>query len=267
MRTAATAMSPNGGVTAEIQTEQNQRTAGLPLSVTTRGDFLNRENDRRETSSDNRVTRIGRSMVWDFKSRGEPFVWGLGGALVIGLLMIIGFVILIMYNGLLTFYPRPLEKVTLKDGTVLAGELSRVEAYRPGPETLAPLSEEIRQHIEQNKGMALRYLYRTGNFDLYNEDFRWVPDYQISEITRPTDLYFFERTEWGPFIGTIKSAEFDGRRVPGESLSVDELRKEQEAAANRRTRIRDIERDKLAAVNYYLEKARLKLRKMELEHG
>ena len=73
-----------------------------------------------------------RSLVWDFKARGEPFMWLLGGGLGLGIFMVIGFVLLFVYNGILTFYPRPIEKVTLKDGSVLAGELSRSETYKIG---------------------------------------------------------------------------------------------------------------------------------------
>ncbi|MDQ1238030.1 MAG: phosphate transport system permease protein, partial [Thermodesulfobacteriota bacterium] len=66
-------------------------------------------------------------MSWDLKARGEPFMWTLGGALVIGLLMIVGFTVLIIYNGILTFWPQPLYRVTLKDGAFVGGELFLVE--------------------------------------------------------------------------------------------------------------------------------------------
>ena len=77
-----------------------------------------------------------KSMTWDIKARGEPFLWGLGGALVLGILMIVGFVVLIIYNGFLTFFPKPIDRVSLRNGSVVAGELSRSEIYRPGPELL-----------------------------------------------------------------------------------------------------------------------------------
>ncbi len=66
-----------------------------------------------ESDVDRSIHSRERSLVWDFKTRGEPFLWGLGGALVIGIFMIVGFVVLIVYNGILTFYPRPIEVVTL----------------------------------------------------------------------------------------------------------------------------------------------------------
>ena len=37
-----------------------------------------------------------KSMVWDFKARGEPFLWLFGGGLCVGIAMIIGFIVLIV---------------------------------------------------------------------------------------------------------------------------------------------------------------------------
>jgi phosphate transport system permease protein len=207
------------------------------------------------------------SLFWDFKARGEPFLWGLGGALVIGLLMIAGFVALILYNGVLTFWPRPIYVVKLANGQMLAGELSRSELFHPGPEMLAGLSAQVRDEIERNKGAAQRNLYRTGNYDLYNEDFRWVPDYEIAEVSAPADMYFVERMEWGPFIGTIKSMDVKGKLLERRSISPERLSDEIQDAAARRERIHDLERNRIGAVNYYLDQDRLKLRKAELNYG
>ncbi|MFH1114505.1 MAG: phosphate ABC transporter permease PstA [Pseudomonadota bacterium] len=207
------------------------------------------------------------SLVWDFKARGEPFLWGLGGSLAIGILMIIGFVVLIVYNGVLTFYPKPIEKVVLKDGTVLAGELTRSEIFRPSPETLKSIGVQDGQLPERGKGYAKRNLYRTGNFDLYNEDFRWVADFNVAEVLHPRDLIFIERLEWGPFIGTIKSADFNGNIVSGESLNWDKLRLQHKQAERRRKKIKEIERDRMGAINHSLERNRLRLKKIGMNHG
>ncbi len=192
-------------------------------------------------------------MVWDFKARGEPFLWLFGGGLCVGIAMIIGFVVLIVYNGIFTFYPRPIEVVLLRDGSRLAGEVARAEDFKPGPDVLAKLSEETRKEIAAHDGFARRTLYRTGNFDLYNEDFRWVVDYEITGTSTPGDMFFVERMEWGPFIGTIKSLDLNGKVVEKSSLSMETLDTEQTRGAWRRDRIRGIERSEIAGVNHYLE--------------
>ena len=211
--------------------------------------------------------KIKKSMVWNFKSRGEPFLWPFGGALVIGIFMIIGFLVLIMYNGILTFYPGPIDVVSLRDGSVLAGELTRSERFRPSSKDLEQLPEEIQNQIAARKGFATRQLYHTGNFDLYDEDYRWISNFDITEVTRLTDIFFLERMEWGPFIGTIKSLDLNGRIIPKEDLTLDKLLREQQEAARRRNLLHYLERNEIGAINYYLEKGRLELRKLELRYG
>ncbi len=238
-------------------------TADVPLpEETAEGALAER---RLET---NAAVPTGRdSSVWDFKARGEPFLWGLGGALVFGLLMIVGFVALIVVNGIATFYPVPIEVVKTSDGTLLAGELIRTETFRPTADTLKTLPAEEVARIEASKGLETRRLYRIGNFDLYNEDFKWIPEYKIAETTEPPNMYFVERMEWGPFIGTIKSADLNGTVIEKSELSDERLKQAHREAVTRRQRIRSIERNEIAKVNTLLEQRRLALRRVELRRG
>lgn len=208
-----------------------------------------------------------RSTIWDFKARGEPFVWSLGGALAIGILMIVGFVTLITYNGILTFYPRPIHVVELKDGSRVAGDLIRSETLKPGPDVLKSLGEDDRAKIEKSDGIVKRLLLRTGNFDLYNDDFKWVSDYEIRKDSNPKNILYIERLEWGPFIGVAKSLDLNGKIFEGSMLTNELLSQAHEEAVQRRLRIREIERTEIGAINHFLEKARLALRKIELRHG
>ena len=66
--------------------------------------------------------------------RGDPAIWLAGTGLGISILMIAGMILLILVNGLGFFWPRPLALVTLKDQTVLLGEIMRREAI-PAPGT------------------------------------------------------------------------------------------------------------------------------------
>jgi len=200
-------------------------------------------------------------------ARGEPFIWSLGGALAVGILMVFGLLVLIFWNGLVTFYPKPIAVVTLRDGTFLAGEPARSEVYRPGREVLRSLDETQRKAIVANDGFTGRTLYHTGNFDLYNEDYRWVPDFHVKEVTKPGDIFFLERVEWGPFIGRIQRVTLNKEVFEGIAVSLDRLHHEQAKAAERRKRIRAIERGDIGEVNHYLEKDRLALKRVAMEHG
>jgi len=203
----------------------------------------------------------------DLSSRGEPYLWSMGGALALGLIMIFGFLALVAWNGLVTFYPKPVEVLRLKDGTLVAGEPTRSEMYRLPKTELDSLDEQARKSVQENKGFGLRTLYRTGNFDLYNEDFVWVSEFKVAERTEPKNMYFVERTEWGPFIGSLEALMVKGEKLTAGLLTPDWLSEEHRKAVERRERVKGIERDEMGAINYELDRERLALRRISLDKG
>ena len=211
--------------------------------------------------------RTGIRASLDFKARGEPFVWIMGGALALGVLMIVGFLALVLWNGIVTFYPGPVEVVTLKNGQRIAGEPFRSESFRPSEEQLKGVDAESRRAIREADGLARRTLYRIGNFDIYNEDFKWAVAHQVAKTGTPPGIFFVERREWGPFIGFIKTLILNGRRIPGEKVSLDELYAAHNGAVDRREAIRSIEVNEIGAINYYIEEDRLALRRTSLDYG
>ena len=211
--------------------------------------------------------RTGIRASLDFKARGEPFVWIMGGALALGVLMIVGFLALVLWNGIVTFYPGPVEVVTLKNGGRMAGEPFRSESFRPSEEQLKGVDAESRRAIREADGFASRTLYRIGNFDIYNEDFKWAVAHQVARTETPPGIFFVERREWGPFIGFIKTLILNGRRIPSEKVSLDELYAAHDGAVDRRNEIRSTEVDEIGAINYYIEEDRLALRRTALDYG
>ncbi len=203
----------------------------------------------------------------DLSSRGEPYLWSMGGALALGLIMIFGFLALVAWNGFVTFYPKPVEVLRLKDGTLVAGEPTRSEMYRLPKTELDSLDEQARKSVQENKGFGLRTLYRTGNFDLYNEDFVWVSEFKVAERSTPKTVFFIERVEWGPFIGALQTLRVKGEDLPAGSFTLNRLEDEHKKAVERRNRIRAIERDEMGALNYELDRMRLALRRIALEEG
>ncbi|MCW5751993.1 MAG: phosphate ABC transporter permease PstA [Alphaproteobacteria bacterium] len=208
-----------------------------------------------------------RGRVTDIAARGEPYTWALGGALALGIVMIVGFLALVLYNGATTFIPKPITVVTLADGAVVAGEPFRSESYRPGPAVLEKLAPEVRARIAANDGYAGRTLYRIGNYDIYNEDFRWVSDFEVARMGHPTDLIYAERLEWGPFIGRLKSVHVGGAVREAASMPETELARLHGEARARWQRLRGIERSEIGAVNHQIERERLAVRKAEIAHG
>ena len=208
-----------------------------------------------------------RAQTTALTARGEPALFLLGGSLAFGILMIVGFLLLVLWNGIVTFWPKPIQVITLTDGTRVAGEATRAERYRVGPAQLANLPAEVRRKIAADDGFMTRTLIRTGNYDLYNEDFRWVSDFQIAKEETPSGLYLIERLEWGVFVGTIKSVNLDGQVMAGEGLDMDRVHRAHEEARGRWKRIRHLERSEIGEANRLLEEGRLALRRAQILHG
>lgn len=208
--------------------------------------------------------RAVRGYSADLSAVGEPALWGFGGALALGIILIAGFLFLVLWNGLTTFWPKPIEVVTLRDGTVVAGEPFRSGRYRPGDNVLTQLTPEQRAFIEDNDGFSDRILYRTANFDLYGDDFRWVSDFEIARVETPPEFYLFERQEWGNFVGKVAGLVIDGRSI---AYDPEIMHREQRLARQRFNEIRRIERGDIGNINYMLEQERLAIRRAELRHG
>ncbi|AUN94772.1 phosphate ABC transporter permease PstA [Pseudazoarcus pumilus] len=203
----------------------------------------------------------------DLSAVGEPALWGFGGALALGIILICGFLLMIVWNGMSTFWPKPIAIVTLTSGDKVAGEPSRQGYYKPRDELLEGLSAQKREELEASDGLASRTLYRIGNYDLYNEDFRWVSDYEVESVEYAPDFHYFERQEWGPFVGRIKSVILDGQEHDPASLGLDGIEQAQQRARERFSEIRRIERVEIGKVNHELNQARLELRRIELSEG
>jgi len=195
-------------------------------------------------------------------------VWLTGGGLVVATLMIMGLLLMVLINGTATFWPKPLKQVTTADGKQFLGEISRVETYRVATTALEGLSKEVAQKIRDNEMEAQRELLRTGNYDLYGDDFKWVSLHDVTKTETPDNVWMMERQEWGPFVGFIKEVRVDGKAV---ASTTDEVRAQfnelHGPARDRWREIRRLEKKDVGAINTELEQQRLNLRKVELKHG
>ena len=107
--------------------------------------------------------------------RGEPMIWLTGSALGVSILMIVGLIIVILTNGLSFFWPKALERVTLKDGSVFLGEVTNREAI-PNP-----------GHPDHLRSTAS--CFASGNRDLYGFDFKWLNEDEITTRESPREAY------------------------------------------------------------------------------
>ena len=179
-------------------------------------------------------------------ARGEPMIWLTGGALVVCLVMIIGLVGMIIVQGSTTFWPRPVERVTLHSGEVFLGVRTAEEAE------------------------PARTLFRTGNRDIGREPFRWVSESDIASVETPPGAVMVEREAWSVWFGVPERAVVitDGEErvvAEGPEAVMAYYHAEHDTARRRRAEIERMMRHDLGRVNHEMERLRLRVRRAELE--
>jgi phosphate transport system permease protein len=206
-------------------------------------------------------------------ARGEPMVWLNGGALAVCLCMILGLLLLILRQGLSTFWPVAAVEIHTVDGNRYLGEVIREEDYRPEPSALAGLPAAAKTKaealLEQNKGWSTRRLIRTDNFDLTQTHHHWVSDFQIAEESRPEWALIVERaTDDGRFNGLPQAFLIDGKQVATDPAEVWANYNQFHAEVRDRARQREkIKKDDIGAVSRKEREAELAARTAQMDHG
>lgn len=143
-------------------------------------------------------------------ARGEPAVWMLGLALCLCVTMVVALMSLIVREGLRTFWPRPIEQVTLVGGEKILGMPMQDEAFDAQSGDLAAIDARRTQPgllkgSFASDGRPVRRLYRVGNRDVGQEPFRWVTLAMVESVDRPKSATLLERQEWGVWIGELRA--------------------------------------------------------------
>ena len=188
----------------------------------------------------------------EFLRRGDPAIWFAGTGLGIAVLMITGMIALILWNGLGFFWPKPLTELTLKDGTIVMGEVSAREAI-PAPGTA--------EHLKR-----FRVQLKLGNRDVTGSDFQWINEDQIASRSTPGDAVYVERRDYGPFIGKpVRLVEGVQEVAAGADAVLAALPGYLRRAKEQRDALRTLELDDIGGVNYRIEQARLRARRLDFD--
>ena len=204
-------------------------------------------------------------------TRGEPMLWLTGGGLALSLWMIAGLLLLVVWQGVVTFWPSPVVNLTLHDGSVVAGEVTRIERFAPGPEVLDAADEAEQLRIAaalDADGTIGRALVRTGNFDIDQTHFAWVDDHQVDAEAQPEWAVVFERTSWGRFYGEPTAYVQDGEVITEGAAAAWAAFEQAHAEQRKRyARIHQLKKYDLGAINHHLDAARLATTAAVIEHG
>lgn len=171
--------------------------------------------------------RAPRTRATPLAARGEPMVWLTGAALIVCVLMIVLLLATTVWQGARTFWPRPIDRIQLRDGTVLMGVPMTQSAYDPSPDVrrrIESLHADGLLHDQTDAfdqaGRPIRRLYRVGNREFAGQPFIHVPLFEIVSVERPTEAVFVERLSWGIWIGSV-DALVRVERVETSALAAD----------------------------------------------
>jgi phosphate transport system permease protein len=188
-----------------------------------------------------------------FKS-GTPWIWLNAGAISIALVAVFGLLFLIIVRGMSHFWPAEVVQFDTKDGTVIA-EIIETETVPAGS---IP-------GIDATEGDITRHLIKTGNRDYLGLDFRWLTENDIENRSTPEKLMVLERIEWGNFYGYLQAIYENNDLVAEGDAAWPALQQRLERTIQLRDEITRIERDDIGAINYSMERLRLKQRGLELD--
>lgn len=208
-----------------------------------------------------------------FFASGTPWIWVNAGAVAISIIMTVGLLLLLAYNGLGHFWPKDLMLARysqpVSEGEPLVREIigERVNSEVVSAERI--ISSGIPVDAEQP--YHERELVKIGNRDLNDSDYTWLLSDYLSDIRYPEHLTTFERREWGHFYGYVKEVHEAGAMV-----AVSDPANEQDVAAWEALQpriaralalhedIARLEQDEIGEVNYAIERLRLQERALEL---
>lgn len=213
------------------------------------------------------------STVKKFFESGTPWIWINAGAVAISVIMTVGLLLLLAFNGLSHFWPKDImfanysQPVT--EGEPLRREIvgERVDREHVSAERI--ISSGI--PVSDSTPLYERELIKIGNRDLNGSDFTWLLTDYLSDISYPNNLTTFERREWGNFYGYVQEVKEAGSTVaqsdptdPNDTRAWEALEQRIERALNIHEQIEDLEKDEIGEVNYALERLRLQRRGLEL---
>jgi phosphate transport system permease protein len=209
--------------------------------------------------SANNNTNVG----W-FRS-GTPWVWMSAGAVSICLVMVFGLLILIAARGLGYFWPAD---IVAMDYVERDGSEIRVMGEQRETEII-PLERlmDAGFKLENHQGDVERHLLKIGNRDLYGIDFRSVIEPGVSNRRTPQGVIAIERHEWGHFYGFLQAVKEAGVVVADGDAAHAALKTRLDRALVLHDEIKHIEKIEIGAINYQLERLRLKQRKLELNNS
>jgi phosphate transport system permease protein len=197
-----------------------------------------------------------------FKS-GEPWVWLNAAAVSVSLILVIGLFSLVAVRGLGHFWPAQVIEYKYQDAestSTLIGEKVDTNVLS------AQQAKDAHYEITNGGDTLIQHLIKTGNRDVTGQDFRWIEAQKISSESYPAELMVIERREWGNFYGRLIAVKSQGKMIASGETAWTVALEKSATTLEVFNQIEHLQQKEVGAINYGLERLRLKRKNLELKH-
>lgn len=200
--------------------------------------------------------------LW-FKS-GAPWVWLNAAAVSICLIMVVGVLGLVTVRGIGHFWPGKVAQFIYQEEgeqpQTVIGEIVDTSI------TPAVMAKATGYKMADNEDTLVQYQIKTGNRDVTGTDFRWLLKRNIKREEYPAGIMVIERREWGNFYGQLVEVKENGKTIATGEQAWPVVLDRINAALSVFEEIASLEKKEIGAINYGLERLRLKQKKLQLEN-
>ncbi|NOQ90531.1 MAG: phosphate ABC transporter permease PstA [Gammaproteobacteria bacterium] len=198
---------------------------------------------------------------------GTPWIWLNAGAISIALVAVFGLLLLILFRGMSHFWPADVEAFHYQNNanaiTVIA---EIIESETVPAESLYNIKNaQGDEQTNDEQKLVTRYLVKTGNRDILGSDFRWLYDIDLIKTEQPENVMVLERVEWGNFYGYLNSVYENDELVASGDQAWPEFSRRLQRTNDIREQLLQLEQGDIGAINYQLERLRLKQKRLQLD--
>ena len=202
-------------------------------------------------------------MITSWIKSGAPWIWLNAAAVSASLIMIIGVLSLIVFRGIGHFWPAEVTRFSHEDNgqtNTIFGELIDTRA------TPALMAKSSGYAMTDDEEELVQHQIKMGNRDITGTDFRWIQERHIKSQDKPADIMVIERREWGNFYGQLLAVKNNGKLSANDGKTWEIAQNKIKETLELHAEIAHLEKKEIGAINYKLEKLRLKTRKLELDN-
>jgi len=198
-----------------------------------------------------------------FKS-GAPWVWLNAAAVSVCLIFVVGLLGLVVVRGAVHFWPSQVAEFSYQEDNgqiqTLAGEIVDTSV------TGAVMAKAAGYKMADDEDSLVQHLIKIGNRDIHGMDFRWIQVRNIKQQRNPKDLMVVERREWGNFYGFLSEVKESGTTIAVGKEAQSVLTEKLAVTLGIYEEIARLEKKEIGAINYGLERLRLKQKSLQLKN-